>query len=217
MQNVSIRLFKPSDRPEVRALCHRTGYMGEPATFFWRHEESFADIWTAYYTDQEPESLFVAVLDNQVVGYLSGCEDSRLTPSTTKAVVRSVVRHALLFRPGTAGFLWRELVNSVYQRGTPSVELDDPRWPSHLHINLAPEARRFGVGRSLMKAWFERLAQVGSPGCHLCTWFENTHAIRFFEHMGFEPHGEPQLDPGMRAPSGGRLHVQFMVRSTLSA
>lgn len=214
METISVRPFEPSDRAGIRALCHRVGYMGEPATFYWRHEESFADIWTAYYTDREPESLFVAVRENRVVGFLTGCVDTHAAPSPAQAVTRVALRHALFFRPGTAGFLWRGLLDSVSQRGTPSGEIDDPRWPSHLHVNLAPEARGRGAGRLLMEAWFDRLAEVGSPGCHLGTLFENTHAIGFFARMGFERYGEPQLAPGMRTPSGGRHHLQFMVRST---
>ena len=191
--------------------------MGEPATWYWRHQESFAEIWTAYYTDQEPGSLFVAVRDRQIVGFLTGCLDSREAPSPAHAVTRAAVQHALFLRPGTAGFLWRGLLDTVSQRGMPSGELVDPRWPSHLHINLAPEARGCGAGRMLMEAWIRRLAEAKSSGCHLGTLLENERAIGFFERMGFERFGEPQLAPGMRTPSGGRHHLQFMVRSTLDA
>jgi ribosomal protein S18 acetylase RimI-like enzyme len=217
MPTVSVRPFEPDDRREIRELCHRVGYMGEPATFYWSHKESFSEIWTAYYTDHEPESLFVAVCEDQVVGFLTGCVDTRAATSPAKAVTRGAVRNALFLRPGTAGFLWRGLLDTVVQRGTPSGELDDPRWPSHLHINLAPEARGCGAGRSLMEAWFKRLTQVGSAGCHLGTLFENARAIRFFERMGFQRYGEPQLAPGMRSPTGGRHHLQLMVRSTPAA
>ncbi len=65
-----------------------------------------------------------------------------------------------------------------------------------------------------MEAWFERLAEVGSPGCHLGTLLENQSAITFFQRMGFECRDEPQLTPGMRTPTGGRHHIQFMVRAT---
>jgi len=188
--------------------------MGEPSTWYWRHEESNAGIWTEYYTDREPESLFVAARGEQVVGYLTGCVDTHEAPSPADAVTRAAVRHALFLRPGTAGFLWRGLLDSVLQLGTPSGELDDPRWPSHLHINLAPEARGWGAGGLLMQAWFDRLADLRSPGCHLGTLHENERAIGFFERMGFERFGDPQLAPGMRSPSGGRHHLQLMVRTT---
>lgn len=210
---VGVRPYEPRDRDRVRSLCYRTGYMGDPPTFYWRHEESFAEIWTAYYTDQEPESLFVAVREDRVVGFITGCVDTRNAPSPAQVLRRLAVRHALFFRPGTAGFLWRGLLDTALQRSMPNGEIDDPRWPSHLHINLAPEARGCGAGRLLMEAWFARLAEVGSPGCHLGTLLENTKAIGFFERMGFERHGAPQLAPGMRSPSGGRHHLLFMVRS----
>jgi len=188
--------------------------MGESADSYWRHVESFADIWTAYYTDEEPESLFVAVQEGEIVGYLAGCVDSRVAPAPAQAITRAAVRYALFLRPGTAGFLWRGLRDTIVHGGTPSGELQDARWPSHLHIDLLAGARGRGAGSSLIDAWFARLRAVGSPGCHLGTLLENEHAIGFFERLGFERFGEPRLAPGMRTPSGGRHHLQFMVRNT---
>ena len=118
-------------------------------------------------TDHEPESLFVAVDGPKVGGYLSGCVDSRRAPSPAWAITRAHLRYALYLRPGTAGFFWRSIGGTLVQRGTQKGSLDDARWPSHLHINLLPEARGALVGASLMKAWFSRLQQLGSPGCHL--------------------------------------------------
>src|SRR5262249_48591366 len=83
---VVVRPYAPDDRPAVRTLCHRVGYMGESAAWYWRHAESFADIWTSYYTDREPESFFVAVRDGTLIGYLAGCVDSRNAPTPTAAV-----------------------------------------------------------------------------------------------------------------------------------
>lgn len=188
--------------------------MGEPADWYWHHAESFAEIWTGYYTDREAESTFVAVRDGEIVGYLTGCVDSRVAPSPERSITRAAVHHALFLRPGTARFLWRGLTDSLFQGGTPSGELTDRRWPSHLHINLVSEARGRGAGTALMEAWFARLRRVGSPGCHLGTLLENERAIGFFERMGFRRFGEPRLAPGMRSPSGGRHHLLFMVRET---
>jgi hypothetical protein len=58
------------------------------------------------------------------------------------------------------------------------------------------------------------LRQVGSPGCHLGSLLANDGAIAFFQRMGFERFGVPILAPGMRSPTGGRHHLQFMVRDT---
>jgi ribosomal protein S18 acetylase RimI-like enzyme len=209
--SVVVRPFAAADRPVVRRISHRVGYMGEPADWFWRHAESFADVWTRYYTDEEPESLLVAVRAGAVVGYLSGCVDSRRAPSPAQALTRQALRHALFFRPGTAGFLWRGLADTIRARGAPSGEVDDPRWPSHLHVNLLPEGRGCGAGRALMEGWRTRLRAVGSPGCHLGTLLENGRALAFFERMGFRRLGAPILAPGMRTPDGGRHHLQLMV------
>jgi hypothetical protein len=73
---VGVRSFRPADRAAVRDISYRTGFMGESAESFWRHKESWADLWTSYYTDQEPESLHVATMDDAVVGYLAGCRNT---------------------------------------------------------------------------------------------------------------------------------------------
>jgi RimJ/RimL family protein N-acetyltransferase len=213
MAVITARPFRIEDRPAVRRICHRVGYMGEPATWYWRHVESFADVWTAYYTDHEPGSLFVAVQGDDVVGYLTGCIGGRRAPTPAQALARYAVRYALFLRPGTAGFLWRGVADSLRERGSPSGALDDPRWPSHLHVNLLPQAWGRGAGAGLMEAWLARLREAGSPGCHVTTLLENRRAVAFFERMGFERLGEPQLVPGMRTPAGDRHHMLFMVRA----
>lgn len=212
MAEPSVRPYRPGDRSAVRLICHETGYMGEPAAWFWRDRESFADLFSGYYTDREPESALVAESGGRVVGYLLGCVDSeRATPP--EAVLR---RHLLLrgiaLRPGTAGFFWRS-IRDVFRDGSPPQELRDPRWPAHLHIDLLPEARGRGVGAALMRRWLEHLAGLGAPGCHLGTFHENRNAIGFFERMGFRRHGGPQRVPGFRLRAGGRMHVQFLVRA----
>jgi hypothetical protein len=77
----------------------------ESAESFWRHKESWADLWTSNYTDQEPESLYGATMDDSVVGYLAGCMDTAaMTPSTDETMKAVIRKHWLLFRRGTAGF-----------------------------------------------------------------------------------------------------------------
>jgi hypothetical protein len=106
MSVVGVRSFEPTDRAAVRDISYRTGFMGEPAESFWRHKESWADLWTSYYTDHEPESLHVATMDDAVVGYLAGCRNTAAMRPNTEELTKTVIRrYWLLFRPGTAGFL----------------------------------------------------------------------------------------------------------------
>ena len=92
-------------------------------------------------------------------------------------------------------------------------ELSDPRWPSHLHIDLLPLARGTGAADGVMSLWFDRLRETGSPGCYLQTSAENSRAVRFFERMGFERHGDTPVVPGSRY-AGRRMHQQTMVWTT---
>ncbi len=211
---IIVRRYRAEDRAAVRLVAYETGYLGDSAKRYWRDFPSFADIWTSYYTDHEPKSVFVAEGKSGVVGYLVGCVESAHAPTPAAALARQLIRRALLLRSGTAGFLWRSIWDAARQRQSPTGVLNDRRWPSHLHVNLLHEARGRGVGSQLMKAWFWRLREVGSPGCHLATLTENTTALAFFERMGFRHLGAPMLIPGMRLPSGGRMHLQLMVKES---
>jgi ribosomal protein S18 acetylase RimI-like enzyme len=209
----AIRAYEPSDRPAVRSIVFETGYMGESIEWLWRDRESFADLITRYYTDREPESILLAERNGVVAGYLTGCVDSALAAGSSAGEIRRLLLRGALFRPGVASFLWRAIGDVMRDRGAPEEALSDPRWPSHLHIDLLPEARGKGLGRRLMSRWFERLARVGSPGVHLGTFAENHEAIRFFESCGLARHGAPIRAPGFRTREGRRMHVQWMVRA----
>jgi ribosomal protein S18 acetylase RimI-like enzyme len=213
MLDVSVRKFIEADREAIQDICYRTGYMGDSAECFWRHKQSFVEVWTSYYIDHEPESLYVAIKDDSVVGYLTGCLHTSLAPNFDDILLSAIIKYRLLFRRGTAGFLWRAILDGLRDKRTAASELIDERWPSHLHINLLPVARGTGLGAALMESWLEQLKNSGSRGCHLGTLVENTRAVSFFEKMGFKNHGEPSLVPGMRGLGKERLHQQFMVWS----
>jgi ribosomal protein S18 acetylase RimI-like enzyme len=209
--------YAPRDRTLIEDIAYRTGFMGESAEAFWRHRKSWAAIWIAPYLKGEPESTFVATVDGNVVGYLTGCVDTERFKGPDAVMMRQIMRYWLLYRPGVAGFLWRGMLDQARDRwrGHEAISgvLHDPRWPSHLHINLLPEARGTGLGRALMERWFERLKAVGSPGCHLGVIEENQRAVGFFTAMGFESYSAPTPIPGMRGRRGERLHQQMMVRA----
>lgn len=227
MGDFVIRPYQSTDRQSVRNICYETGFMGEPVDWLWPDKESFADLFTIYYTDVEPESAFVveAISDdrtgdsrqpNKIIGYLTGCIDTRKIPSHIDIAFKHLFMRALPLRPSMARILWRSardiVVDAVAMHTLLQNELIDPRWPSHLHIDLLPEARGKGVGRMLIDTWINRLVEVGSPGCHLRTLAENHNAIKFFETVGFSKWGDPTPVPGFRTRQLERMHVQSMVR-----
>jgi GNAT superfamily N-acetyltransferase len=214
--DLRVRAYTTDDRIRVRDVCFRTGYMGGPVAWQWRDVESFADMFTGYYTDHEPGSAFVVEVDGVVSGYLLGCIDSTKAANPGAVAARHIVRRGIAFRPGTASVVWRTVGDAVVDIARKRVnlrdlEFADVRWPAHLHIDLLPAARGHGAGRTLVRSWFAVLRERGVTGCHLQTMVENTGAIAFFGAMGFRRFGDPQLIPGLRTREGGRLHSQVMV------
>jgi GNAT superfamily N-acetyltransferase len=214
---VDIRPYRAEDRAAVRDVCYRTGYMGRPIDWQWFDAESFADMFSGYYTDHEPESALVVEIDGVVCGYLLGCVETERASSAGAAAVRHIVRRGIAFRPGTAGVIWRTIRDTALDaaRGRfdfRELEFSDARWPAHLHIDLLPGARGRGAGRRLVTCWLDSLRERRVPGCHLQTFAENSDALAFFESMGFVRHGAPAVVQGLRSPAGGRLHTQVLVR-----
>jgi ribosomal protein S18 acetylase RimI-like enzyme len=172
-------------------------------------------MWSGYYTDREPESALVAEVDGEVVGYLLGCLDSRKAWDPVKVAARHALRRGIVFRPGTAGFIWRSMSDAVLDlalRRLPASTFLDERWPAHLHIDFLAEGRGLGLGSKLVNRWLDSLRERGVPGCSLGTMGENTGAIAFFESVGFRKLGLPNLVPGMRSRDGRRMHDQIMVQ-----
>lgn len=216
--SLAVRAYAPDDRSSVRTISFQTGFMGDSAASFWRHQESWADVWTSYYTDREPESLSVATIDGQVVGYLAGClNTATMRPTTDELIAAAVRKHFLIARPGTAPFLIRAMLDAMRDRKRATGDFIDDRWPAHLHVDLLDAARGTGLAAALMSRWLDRLRTDGSPGCHLSTLVENERARRFFEKSGFRNHGDPTPVPGMRSTAGARLHQQIMVWSAAAS
>jgi GNAT superfamily N-acetyltransferase len=212
VSDVVVRAFSEADRGPLLALFGRAGE-GAPTASLWGDEESEAAVYLTPYLDLEPESVFVAVVDGEPAGYLAGSLGTAV-PSENARLERAIREHRLLLRRGPVLFFARSLLDlagTALRRQPTAGELDDPRWPAHLHINLLPRARGTGAAAVLVERWFERLRDTGTPGCHLQTLVENTRASRFFERMGFVAHGPTPLVPGLRF-QGRRVHQLTMVR-----
>lgn len=214
MGNAVIRVYDPSDREQLNRLFSRAG-ADSPSGELWGHAASERAIYLDPYLDLDPGSVFLAETDGELVGYLTGCLDSSRLPSEDDRMSQAITDHRLMRRPRVIGFFVRAMADLAWaklrRQELVSGDFSDPRWRAHLHINVAPEARGTGAADALMSAWCDRLAESGSPGCHLQTLVENTRAVRFFERMGFHRYGSAPLVPGVRYQRR-RLHQATMVR-----
>ena len=59
-----------------------------------------------------------------------------------------------------------------------------PRFPAHLHINLAADFRSRGIGAQLIEAFAARARRAGAPGMHAVTG-KGMRNLRFYARCGF--------------------------------
>lgn len=153
-----VRPYLPTDREAVRRVCADTGFMGNPIDEIFSDREAFADFFTRYYTDYEPECGLVTedAETGEVVGYLLGCVRYRyqawmqvllmLARLVPKVVLRLIGGR---YNAASRRFLRWVIFRSV--RETPPA----PRRSAHFHINLLPAYRGTGAGREMIFSFFE--------------------------------------------------------------
>ena len=187
-----VRPYRRLDRARVRYICCETGFLGDPQEAVFAGRELFADLWSGYWTDYEPESAFVAEVEGRVEGYVLGCLDTRRQLRIWERRIVPVVGVKML-----ATGWWRWAINRHFiramRRSARQGELDWPmreilaRYPAHLHTNIAdPALRGQGLGGAMMKAHFQYLHQHGITGVHLGTTSHNRRAVPFYYHLGFQ-------------------------------
>jgi len=187
-----IRKYEPRDRDKVRWICCETGFMGDPVEIYFIGRELFADMWTRYWTDYEPEGAFVAEVDRQVVGYVFGALD---TDRQEKIFEREILPQIL--RGFALKGAWLHFKNWQYLRRVARSrrrgEFNDPMrqvkadYPAHLHTNIAPpEYRGKGIGKALMNVYLNYLRERGIKGVHLVTTSRNKMALALYYRMGFK-------------------------------
>ncbi len=205
---VVARPYAAGDRSAVRDIVCETADHGEPIERFFRDRDSFADFMTVYYTDHEPQSVWVAACDGRVVGYLTGCHSSHryqrvmLWQVMPHAVLRALQRGAFW-----SGDTWRMLWAGfrTWVRGGFERHRVLARYPAHLHINLRKGFRGYAVGSQLLRRFIEQARAAGVRGIHASVSGGNLPARRFFEREGFMAVGRhPVIRPDTAA---GRLAV----------
>ena len=214
MDALRVRPYRAEDRAELLALFARAGE-GAPTASLWGHLEAEASVYLTPYLDHEPASVFVAEMQGALVGYLVGSVGRGAVPSEDDRLVRAVQDHRLLLHRGSRAFFLRAAVDAAratVARRPRAGEIDDPRWPAHLHINVAPPGRGSGAAQGLVAAFLDRLRAEDVPGVHLQTLVENERAVRFFSAAGFTAHGGTPAVPGLRH-HGRRVHQLTMVRA----
>lgn len=186
LESVTIRKFLPYDREHLRRISCETAFHELKRGVVFSDNEILADAFTLYYTDYEPQSCFVAIAHNRVVGYIIGTKDvSIMERISSKKIFPRLIWKALqrgvFFNIGNLRFIFyclrsackREFFMPDFSR----------RFPAMLHINIESGYRMGGIGRRLIKTFEAYLQDQRVLGVHFGTFSEGTED--FFIKMGF--------------------------------
>ena len=187
--NLVVRPYQAVDREALFQIGADTAFPegGAPVEVYMEDRRTFLDSFYAYYTDYEPEHVWVACADHQVVGFLTGCTDTKHRDKITRqklipGVVWNVLHRSYKLGPKTWRYT-REIIAAGLRGEFPPT--DEKRFPTHLHINLAASFRGLGLGRRLMQTYLVQLKELGVTGVHLHTTSLNEAACHLYEASGF--------------------------------
>ncbi|MBN2146399.1 MAG: GNAT family N-acetyltransferase [Anaerolineales bacterium] len=186
-----IRAYTAADRPAVRQIYGEDEF-ARPRLLqrYPRMSEYLADE-MSYYPDYEPESLFVAELQGQVVGALQGAVDTARFEQLYQRHIRP-----LLFRRCLQGaYGWPDWLPAVLRtewagRHIKAPPVDRNQFPAHLHIGILPAWRRKGLGTAQMMRYADYLRQRNIPGYHLFASSFHPLGLAFYRKLGLELLGQ---------------------------
>ena len=187
MTDLHIRRYEPSDLDQLYEICLRTGAAGQDAAALVGDPRLFGEVYAAPYGVLEPEHA--VVLDDgrgRAIGYVLGALDTRAFEARCERDWWPALRERHPVGSGSND-LDELLIAIIHEPHLAGEEVTT--YPSHLHIDLLPEAQGRGWGRRLMTAMEELLASDGSPGVHLGTSLRNERAIGFYRRLGYEELG----------------------------
>ena len=197
MEEKTISINRLSTRPEanrnawqqIRDICCRTGNGGAPIPFErWR---LFARIWIDPYERIIPHWTYVAAYGENVIGYVTGCPDTRrftcarfwrfYLPLATQLILggygecpdrKRFLRRILRMEKTPERFFPRQLRSELRQH-----------YPAHLHINLEAPFRHRGIGVRLIDALLRDLRSADVEGIHV---YCGAGPLEFYRSYGFK-------------------------------
>lgn len=187
-----IRSYRPADRARVRELCCATGFLGNPIDPIFEDRELFADYLTAYYTDWEPESAFVLLVNGEIRGYLLGSrrpwrQQLYNLYNNLALGVRGIFRY-----PGYSAAS-KKFVSWIFKQAWREVPAP-PRCNAHFHINLLADARQVATTRALMDDYLRYLHKKGEKAVYgQMVVFEDRRSTKMFERYGFRVLNKAQI------------------------
>ncbi len=168
----TIRKYKPSDKERLRFICKETTWDDNKTDE--NKLDSVAVIYNDYFTEYEPENIFVAVNDDDIpVGYVICSSNYTLFKDKMLSVIKNRVKS--IYTPSLLMF-YASLI---------SVMITKKPHRTHLHIDILPEAQRMGLGTKLIDALCEHLKAKNIRNVSVLTISTDSMGYKFYTKYGF--------------------------------
>lgn len=185
---IEIRTFQGGDQDAVHRIAADTAFFGQPIENHIDDRHLFIDLFYRYYTEYEGETCWVACAGEDVIGFLTGCANTRRKYGLMRRrIVPALLRNWISGSYNIGGKTVRHalrMIWSVLRGQVPHVDID--AYPAHLHINIEDGWRGHRIGTRLMETYFQQLSDLDIPGVHLFTTDRNLAACRLYERMGMK-------------------------------
>jgi len=162
--------------------------MGDPVDPLFCDRDVFADFFTRYYTDWEPENVVVAEAEGNIVGYLTACLRYRLYPWVQMMLVAAGIAPKVVLRLGAGRYDRRSIRFLVWFLLKSFAET--PRRPAaaaHFHINLLPAWREGKASRKLIFSFLDSLPRLGIKRVYgQIQTYAHRRPPKVFQRYGFE-------------------------------
>lgn len=172
----SIRKYRKSDKDRLRYICKAT--TGEENKKNERLLESIPIIFNDYFTEYEPENIFVAVGEDDLpVGYVICSTNISLF---RKKMLSDFFNRVKRVYPASLPLLLATVI-AVYTA--------KKKYRTHLHIDLLPEAQRKGLGTKLIDSLAAHLKEKGIKNVSVMTISKKSMGYKFYSKYGFRTVG----------------------------
>ena len=170
----NIRKFESKDKENLRKICIETS--GLP-TETENDRKFLCLMYNDYYSEKEPENVFVAVNDtDEAVGYILCAEDfDRYLAAFKKSYLPEIRKLGFKYYYMALGEIG---VHKLFSK----------KYKAHLHIDILSECQGKGTGTALMNELKAHLKSKGINSLMLSCGMGNKLAIKFYKKNNFKLH-----------------------------
>jgi len=183
-----IRPYRQEDRQRLIDICCDCAFLGEPIDQIFMDREWFGSVVILPYLILEPEHTWVAEVDGEVVGYLTGSIQPLFGYFRAQLVVMQVSQLAMNLFLGQYDTHPRskQFAQFVMQKGLLQIP-SHPGNTSHFHFNVQRPYRGEGIGKKLLAAFetllrLEELHQYYAEVMSSSAWRRES----YFKDLGYE-------------------------------